>query len=158
MPVPVAAPPAVVFEHDVGTARPQARQRLGDVEQQRPQPLGEIQLFIECALEIHRWLGEIALQHEIVKIEYLSELGCEAVALVQVGDAHRAPRHFVFVRRTDAATGGADGVQAARVLARPVQSHVRRQYQRTGRGNAQAIEHRYALRAQHLRLAEQRLE
>ena len=66
-----------------------------------------------------------------MEIEHLAQLRGEAISLEQVGDPHRAPRDLVLVRRTDAATGRADGIRAARPLARLVENDVRRQNQRT---------------------------
>ena len=70
------------------------------------------------------------LQHEVVEVEHFAELGGEALALEQVGHAHRAPRDLVLVRRADAATRRADRVRATRLLARAIERDVRRQDQR----------------------------
>ena len=98
------------------------------------------------------------LQHEVVEVEHLAELGGEFLALEQVLHAHRAPRHLVLVRRPDAAAGGADRVGAARRLARLVERHVRRKDQRAVRRDAQALEHVDAGVDERLRFAEQRFE
>ena len=91
-------------------------------------------------------------------VEDLAELGGEALAMEQVRNAQRAPRHFVLVGGADAAPGRADGIRALGLLARPIERHVRGENQRTGRAHAQPLEHRHALIDQHLRLFEQRLE
>ena len=91
-------------------------------------------------------------------VEDLAELGGEALAMEQVGDPQRAPRHFVLVGGADAAPGRADGIRALGFLARPVERHVRGENEGTGRAHAQPLEHRHALVDQHLRLFEKRLE
>ena len=111
----------------------QSHQCAGDIDQQRAQALGVGQLLIERALEVDRRQREIALQHEIVEVEHFPQLGGEALALEEIGHADRAARDLVLVGRTDATTGGADGIRAAGCLARPIERNVRGQYQRTGR-------------------------
>jgi hypothetical protein len=117
-----------------------------------------LQQRIERRLEIDHGLAEVVLQHEVVEIEHLAQLCREAVALEEIGHAQGAARDLVFVRRADAATGGADGVRSARMLACPIEGHVRGQNERTARRDAQAIEHRHALVDQDLGFLEQRLE
>ena len=114
--------------------------------------------YSSCSSSV-RWKStggwrEIALQHEVVEVQHLAELGGEAIALEQIGHAHRAARHLVLVGRSDAAAGGADRIDAAGGFARPIERHVRRQDQRTGRRDAQPLEHRHALLDQHRRLRE----
>ena len=97
------------------------RQRLRDIAHQRPHALGVRELLVQRLLEIDRRLLEVVLQHEVVEVEDLAELGGKFLALEQVLHAHRAPRDLVFVRGADAAAGGADGVGAARRFARLVE-------------------------------------
>ena len=148
------APSNITF----GLLLAQRRQRLRDVAHQRPHALGVRQLLVERLLEIDRGLLEVVLQHEVVEVEDLAELGGEFLALEQVLHAHRAPRHLVFVRRPDAAAGGADGIGAARRLARLVERDVRGKDQRAVGRDAQAREHVHAGVDQRLRLAEQRFQ
>jgi hypothetical protein len=73
------------------------------------------------------------LEHEVVEIEHFAQLRGEAVPPEQIRDTHRAPRHFVLIRRPDAAAGGADCIQTARALTRLIQNDVRWQDQRAVR-------------------------
>ena len=146
------------LEHDVGLLLAQRRQRLRDVAHQRPHALGVRELLVERLLEIDRRLLEVVLQHEVVEVEDLAELGGKFLALEQVLHAHRAPRDLVFVRGTDAAAGGADGVGAARRFARLVERNVRRQDQRAVRRDAQSRKHVHAGVDERLRFTEQRFQ
>ena len=118
----------------------------------------KLEIRFQHLLEIDRRRLEIALQNEVVIVEDFAQLRGEALAMKQIRDAQRAARHFVLVRRADAAPGRADGIRALRLLARPVERHVRGQNQGTGRAHAQALEHRHALPDQHFRFFEKRLE
>ncbi len=179
MPVPVAAPPAVVFEdvtigvsaevdvehralraleQHVLTARVERLERLRDVGDQRLDALGLGEAVLEHLLEVDRRLLEIALQHEIVEIEYFAQLRGEPLALEQIRHAHCAPRHLVLVGRTDAAPRGADGIRATRALARLVEGDMRGQDQRARRADPQPLEHRHAARDEAIGLFEQRRE
>ncbi len=84
---------------------------------------------------------EIVLQHEIVEIEHFAELRREPLAMEQVLQADRAPRHLVLVRRPDAAAGGADLARALGCFARQVERHVIRQDQRAGLADLQPRAH-----------------
>jgi hypothetical protein len=53
------------------------------------------------------------LQHEVVVVEHLAQLGCEALAVEKVLYAQRAPGDLVFVGRPDPPPGRADLVLAA---------------------------------------------
>ncbi len=101
---------------------------------------------------------EIALQNEIVIIQDLAQLGGEALAVKQIGDAQRAPRDLVFVGRTDSPAGGADGIRALRLFTGAVECHMGSENQRAGRAHLQALEHRYALADQSVRFLEQRFQ
>ena len=68
-----------------------------------------------------------------------------AAKIEQVMQANAAARHFVFVCRTDAPTGGADGIGTTRLLTRAVELDMRWQDQRAAGRNAQPLEHRHAL-------------
>jgi hypothetical protein len=128
------------------------------VADQRTQPIGKRELLVERLLEVDHRLLEVVLQREIVEVEDLAQLGREGLALEQVLHAYRAARDLVFVGRADATPRGADGVGAARRLARLVERDVRRKDQRAIGRNAQPREHVHARVYQHLRLAEQRLQ
>ena len=130
----------------------------GDVRDQRLQSLAELEARLEHRLKLDRRLLEIALQNEVVIVEDLAELGGEALAVKQVRNAQRAPRHLVLVGGADAAPGRADGIRALGFLARPIERYVRGENEGTGRAHAQPLEHRHALIDEHLRLFEQRLE
>jgi hypothetical protein len=97
------------------------------------------------------------LQDEVVEIQHFAELGGEALAMRQVGDAQRAPRHLVLVRRPDAAPGRADRRGALGVLPREVERHVRRNDQRAGRADADPFGDRHAPGDQLVHLSEQRV-
>ena len=98
------------------------------------------------------------LQHKVVIVEDLPQLGGEALAMKQIGDPQRAARHLVLVRRSDAPPRRADGVGALGFLPRAVECHVRGQNQRTGGAHSQPVEHRNALIDEHLGFFEQRLQ
>ena len=78
--------------------------------------------------------------------------------LEQIRHPQCTARHLVLVGRTNATAGGADGVCALRLLARPIQRHMRGENQRTRRTYPQALKHRHALPDQHIGLFEQGLE
>ena len=137
---------------------PKPIENSGDVRHQRLQALAELETRFEHRLKLDRGQLEIALQNEVVIVEDLAELGGEALAMEQVCDPQRAPRHFVLVGGADAAAGRADGIRALGFLARPVERHVRGENERTSRAHAQPLEHRHALVDEHLRLFEKRLE
>ncbi len=119
-------------------------QQLDDVGDHRPDLLGMLESLVERLLEIDRRLAEIVLEHEIMKIERLAQLGGQQFAPEQIGYAHRAPGDLVFVGRADAAPGGPDGGLAARGLACLVECDVIRKDQRTGRADPQLVAHRHA--------------
>jgi hypothetical protein len=61
--------------------QPQTLQRRGDVHHQRLDAFGHGQVLVQRLLEIDRRQFEVLLQHEIVEIENLAELGSEALTL-----------------------------------------------------------------------------
>ena len=109
-------------------------------------------------LEIDRRRLKIALQDEVVIIEHFTQLGREALAMKQIGDAQCAARDLVLIRRPNAASGRADRILALRLFTRLVERNVRGKNQRTGGAHAQALEYRNALSDQHFRFLEKRLE
>jgi len=133
-------------------------QRQRDIGDQRRELLRIRQLLIERLLEVHRGLAEVLLQHEVVKVEYLTQLRCETLTLEEVGNPHCAPRGLVLVGRADAAAGGADGVGPFRLFPGAVQRDMRGKNQRTARRDAQALEHRHTGVDEHTALREQRIQ
>ena len=99
----------------------QALQLEGDIDHQGADALRGGEVCIEGLLEVDRRQPEIVLQHEVVEVEDLAEFGRETGGLEEVGDAQCTPRNFVLIGRTDPATGGADGIRAAGLLAGAVE-------------------------------------
>jgi hypothetical protein len=128
------------------------------VADERLDALGLREALLEHLLEVHRRQLEVVLQHEVVEVEHLAEPRREALALEQVGDAHRATGHLVLVGGADAAAGRADRVRAAGPLAGEVELHVRGQDQRAVRADAQLAEHRHAARGEHVGFLQERRE
>ncbi len=69
----------------------------------------------------------------------------QLVRIHQVGHAHAAAGHLVFIGRADAAAGGADGLAAGGDLARLIHGNVVRHDQRRSRADLQARTHLHAL-------------
>ena len=101
---------------------------------------------------------QVTGQREVVQVEQLAQLLREAVRVLQVLHAQRAPRDLVFVGRADALAGRADLAGAAALaqrLAGPVDLDVERQDQRARFADEQARTHLDADRLQALDLAQQ---
>ena len=105
----------------------------GHVRHQRRDLLAHRELRLEGLPEVERGRVVVVLQHEIVEIELFAELGGEALAIEEVRYPHRAARHLVLVGRSYAASGGADGIGPAGLLAGLIEHDVRRQYERAMR-------------------------
>ncbi len=93
-----------------------------------------------------------------MEVEDLAEPRREAVTLHEVRKTHGAARDLVLVRGADAATGGADGIDALRALARAVERNVRRQDHGAIRADLEAVVHLDAALDEHVRFAEQGFE
>ena len=76
---------------------------------------------IQGVLEVDWRQLEILLQHEIVEIENLTELGSEAFALEQIRDTQRTTRDLVLVSRADAAAGGTNRINATGLFTSPIE-------------------------------------
>src|SRR5688572_4839679 len=146
------------FEKQVSAGPHLGTEPFAYVFDQRQQPLALREAVLERALKLDGLHAEVALQHEVVEVEHLAESGCEAIALEQIRDAHRAPRDLVLVGRTDTAAGRADRIGAACALARAVERDVRRQNQRAVGAHPQTLIDRHALLHQRIRLPEERFE
>src|SRR5690554_2603003 len=144
------------LEHDIGTLAAQLVQTGSHVDYQGLQPVGKGQRLFQGLLEVDRLDLVIVLQHEVVVIQYLAELGGKALAMEQVTDAQAAAGYLVLVGRTDTTTGGADLGFAAGVLAGLIQRHVVGQDQRTGGAEAQAVAYRHATGFQPAHFLDQR--
>ena len=131
-------------------------QQSSHIRHQRPQPFAHRQRLIEDALEIDRLGLEIALQHEVVEIQHLAQFGGEAFLVEQIAQPHRPPRRLVFIGRSNAAPGGADGPFAARLFTGLIQGNVIGQNQRTGFTNPQPRHHVHAPALQIVDFGQQR--
>ena len=78
------------------------------VRHHRLESFGQRQRLVQRPLKIHRVRAEVFVQHEVVVVEHLAQLGREALAVKQVLQADRAPRDLVLVGGADAAAGRAD--------------------------------------------------
>jgi hypothetical protein len=85
-------------------------------------------------------------EDEVVVFDGGFDQAGQFVRIHQVGDAHAAARDFVFIRRTNAAAGGADGFAARGDFARLIDGDVVRHDQRRCRADLQARTHVDALR------------
>ncbi|MNV51040.1 hypothetical protein D3C71_1430770 [compost metagenome] len=70
-----------------------------------------------------------------------AQLFSQQFRVMQVGHADTATCHLVFIRRANAATGGADGLAAGSLLTGLIQRDVVRHDQRRCRGDLQARTH-----------------
>src|SRR5690606_11846222 len=83
------------LEHDIGTLAAQLVQTGSHVDYQRLQPVGKGQRLFQGLLEVDRLDLVIVLQHEVVVIQHLAELGGKALAMEQVTDAQAAAGYLV---------------------------------------------------------------
>ncbi len=144
------------LEEHIGPLTPQPMQRERDIRHERQDRLAQGEQLIESLLEVDGRTAKVVLQHEIVEIEHFTQLGGEAIALEEVGHAHRPPGRLVFVCRPDAATGGPYRIGPARMLACLIQLHMRGQDERATRRDPQPVEDRYALFGQRPALPKER--
>ena len=96
------------------------------------------------------------LQLYVIQLQIGAHFVRHRVHIQQIAGAHGSARHFVFIRRTDAAAGRADFFVAFGGFARLVEGNVVRQNQRCGGGNVQPLFHvRHACRHQFVDFTEQ---
>jgi hypothetical protein len=133
---------------DVTTFLAHVVQDGGDVIDHRADELAIGQRVVQHGLEVDRLGLQPLGEDEVVVLDGGLDLLGQLVRVHQVGHAHAAASHFVFVRRANAATGGADGRLAGGDLARLIHSDVVRHDQRRGRADLQARTHFHALRFQ----------
>ncbi len=146
------------FEQDALTGFGEVAQNLGDVCRHRRDQFSIAERLVQGFGKIDRFRAEIVLQQEVVVVENLAELGGEDLAHEDIRDAQRAPRHLVLVGRADTPPGRADGTRAARLFARIIERHVRRQDQRTARAHFEPLVDRHAALDQRVRLLDQRVQ
>ena len=113
----------------------------GDVGLHRFDVLAEGERVVERLLEVDGFDAEVLGQHEVVIVHRAAQLLGQFVRVAQIGDANAAARNLVFVGRTDAAAGGADGLAAGSLLAGLIQGDVVRHDQRRGRADLEARTH-----------------
>ena len=105
---------------------------------------------------IQRLGTQILGEYKVVIIQQLGQLGRQRFRMEQVVHAQRTTRHFVFIGRADAFTGGADlGVATTLGFTRAIQRGVIRQDNRAARADGQATAHLEAISLQCGDFAEQ---
>ena len=126
------------LEQDALAIATQVVKQAGHVVLHRVDVLAEGQRLVQRLLEVDRLGFQVLRQHEVVILHDLAQLLGQLLRIGQVSDANTATRHLVLVGRTDAATGGTDGLAACGLLAGLIECDVVRHDQRRGRADLQA--------------------
>ena len=109
------------------------------IHHQRLDAFRQRQRIVQDHLEVDCFGMEVILQHEVVVVQHLAQLGGEAFTEKNVLQAYRATRDLVFICWTDTASGGADLGITFRQFAGFIDRFVIGQNQRAGFGDLQAV-------------------
>ena len=85
-----------------------AVQLVRDVDDQRPQAIGQCERVVDHLARLDTARAEVVLQHKVVQVERFTHAVGKARGIEQILRAYRTSRDLVLVRGTDATAGRAD--------------------------------------------------
>ncbi len=144
------------FEQDVVAVFTRVVQQVDRVVDPGADALGELEAAVERLLVVDRVDLVILRQHEVVVLQHLGQFFAEMLRMHEFAKANAAARDLVFVRGTDAATGGADLVGAFLQFARLIERNVVWEDQGAGGADFQVVADNDALRGDLVDFLQQR--